>query len=122
MSIMLVYRIEKIMYDFAEERNFDVRYPGKKSTQDRTLIKLLQSPGLMVSASGFSKTKFLSCDPNELCDRLKILLQQKQAGKNSEIFNVEIIAVVDKILQYKCISKKQDKQLLIKCNLLHKQV
>ena len=32
---------KKLMYDFAEEMHFDVRGQGSKSTQDRTLIKLL---------------------------------------------------------------------------------
>ena len=60
---------KKLMYDFAEEMNFDLKAQGNKSTRDKTLIKLLKSPGLTVSASGVSKTKFLSSDPDELCDR-----------------------------------------------------
>ena len=75
---------KKIMYDFAKEMNFDTKALGNKSTRDRTLIKLLKSPDLMVSASGVSKTMFLSSDPNELCDRIKLLLQEKQAGNNSD--------------------------------------
>ena len=62
---------KKLMYDFAKEMNFDMKAQGRKSTRDRTLINLLKSPGLMVSASGVSKTIFLSSDANELCDRLK---------------------------------------------------
>ena len=54
---------KKVMYDFAKEMHFDVRAPGNKSSPDRTLIKLLKLSGLMVSASGVSKTKFLSSDP-----------------------------------------------------------
>ena len=74
----------------------------------------------MVSASGVSKTIFLPSDPNELRDRLKLLLQEKPAGNNSHITDEEKVAVVDKLLEYKCsITKKQHKQLLIKCNLLH---
>ena len=69
-------------------------------------------------ASGVSKTIFLSSDPNELCDRLKLLLQQKQAGNNSNILNCETFAIIDKVLEYICISKKQNKQILIKCILL----
>ena len=72
----------------------------------------------MVSASGILKTIFLSSDPNELCNRLKLLLQKKQAGNNSDIINDEIVAIVDKLLEYKCISKKEHKQILFKCNLL----
>ena len=48
---------------------------------------------------------FLPSDPNELCDRLKFLLQEKQAGNNSELINVKIVAIVDKLLEYKCISE-----------------
>ena len=106
------------MYDFAKEMHFDERRVGNKSTRDRTLINLLNSPAIM--ASGITKTIFLSSDPNELCDRLKLLLQEKQAGNNSDIINDEIIAIVDKLLEYECISKKEHKQILIKCNLLNK--
>ena len=107
---------KKLMFDFAKEMNFDKSRVGNKSTRDRTLITLLNSPAIM--ASGVSNTIFLSSDPDELCDRLKLLLQEKQAGNNSNIINEEIVAIVDKLLEYKCISKKQHKQILIKCNLL----
>ena len=111
---------KKLMYDFAKEMNFDLKALGKKSTRDKALIKLLKSPGLVVSASGISKRIFLSSDPDELCNRLKLLLQEKHAGNNSDIINQEIVAIVDKLLEYKCISNKQHKQILIKCNLLQK--
>ena len=96
--------------------HFDTKALGNKSTRDRTLIKLLKSPAIM--ASGVSKTVFLSSDPNELCNRIKLLLQEKHAGNNSNIINDEIVVIIDKLLEYKCISKKQHKQILIKCNLL----
>ena len=109
---------KKLMYDFAKEMHFDPKASGNKSTRDRKLITLLNSPGLMVSPSGVSKTIFLSSDPNELCDRLKLLLQEKHGGNNSDIINDEIVIIVDKLLEYRCISKKQQKQILIKCDLL----
>ena len=111
---------KKLMYDFAKEMHFDPRASGNKSTRDRKLIKLLKSPGLIVSGSGIAKTIFLSSDPNELCDRLKLLLQELHAGNNSDLMNDEIVAIIDKLLEYKCISKKQHKQILIKCNLINK--
>ena len=107
---------KKLLYDFAKEMHFDTKAQGNKSTRDRTLIKLQKSPAII--ASGVSKTIFLSSDPDELCNRLKLLLQEKQAGNNSDIINNEIVAIVDKLLEYKCISKKQHEQILIKCNLL----
>ena len=69
-------------------------------------------------ASGISKTIFLSSDPDELCERLKLLLQEKHGGNNSNLIDEEIVTIVDKLLEYQCISKKQHKQILIKCNLL----
>ena len=107
---------KKLMYDFAKEMHFDLKAQGNKSTRDRTLIKLLKSPA--ITASGVSNTIFLSSDADDLCNRLKLLLQEKQAGNNSDIINQEIVAIVDKLLEYKCISKKQHKQILLKCNLL----
>ena len=99
---------------------FDVRAQGNKSTRGRTLIKLLKSPSLMVSASSVSKSIFLSSDPDELCDRLKLLLQEIQAGNNSDIINEEMVAIVDKLLEYNCISKNQHEKILFKCKLLDK--
>ena len=109
---------KKLMYDFAKEMHFDTKAQGNKSTRDRTLVKILKSPGLMISASGVSKTIILSSDPDELCERLKLMLQERHAGNNSNMINDEIVAIVDKLLEYKCISRKQHKQILIKCNLL----
>ena len=108
---------KKLLYDFAKETIFDTKAQGKKSTRDRSLIKLLKSPGLMVSASGISNTTFLTSDLDELCNRLKLLLQEKHAGNNSNMINQEIVAIVDKLLEYKCISEKQHKQILFNCNL-----
>ena len=76
----------------------------------------------MVSASGISNIIILSSNPNELCHRLKLLLKEKQGGKKSDLNNKEIVAIVDKLLENKYISKKQQKQILIECNLIHERV
>ena len=107
---------KKLIYEFAKEMNYDINSTGRPSVRHNSMIKLLEQPAIM--ASGFSKTIILSSDPNELCDRLKLLLQEKQAGNNSEIINEEIVAIIDKFLEYKCIIKKQHKQILFKCNLI----
>ena len=107
------------MYDFAKEMNFDIKALGRESTRDRTLIKLLKSPGLWISASGVSRTNFLSSDPDEFCRRLKFLIQERQAGNIFDIINQEVVTIVENLMEYKCISKKQHKQLLNKSNLLH---
>ena len=105
------------LFEFAKETNFDLKAQNIKSTRDGTLIKLLNSTA--INASGIS-TIVLSSDLNEFCDRLKLLLQQTQAGNKSDTFNHKNFAIVDKLLEYKCLSKKKHKKRSIKCILLHK--
>ena len=107
---------KKLIYEFTKEMNYDTKSTGRPSTRHTSIIKILESPAIM--NSGIAKTIILSSDPNELCYRLRLLLQEKHAGNNSDIINDEIVAIVDKLLEYKCISEKQHKQVLIKCNLL----
>ena len=74
-------RDKNAMYDSAKEKYSDEKALGIKITRDKTLRRSFKSLGIMVSASGvssshkkktFSKTRFLSSDPNELCDRLRL--------------------------------------------------
>ena len=72
-------------------------------------FKLFKSPAIMAGSLtkiSFSKpieakTRFLSSNPNELCDRLKLLLQEKHAGNSSNMIKEEIVAIMDKLLEYK---------------------
>ena len=75
---------------------------------------MLKSPA--VKTSGIS-TMFLSSDPNELCDRLELLLQEKRAGNNSNIIIEEIVAIIDEFLEYRSInpSEHKIKKKLISC-------
>ena len=89
-----------------------VKAMSNKSTRDRTLTKLLKSTAM--KASGISKI-FLSEIPNELCDRLKLIIQEKKVGINPDLINEEIVAIADKLLEYNPISTKQHKFLQLKC-------
>ena len=62
---------QKLIFEFANEMNFYIKQKGRKSDRDRTLVKIIKSPALM--ASGVT-TIFLSENPDELCDRLKLFL------------------------------------------------
>ena len=108
---------KKFMYNFANEMHFDVRGQVRKYIRNGTLTNLLRSPAIM--ASGISNALLLSSAFNELCNRLKLLLQKKR-GNKSDIIDEKIVAIVNKILKYKCIFKKQPKQFSNICNLLHK--
>ena len=83
-----------------------------------TQKKILKPPAIM--ASGTSTT-YLPSDPIEPCDRVNLLLQEKRAGRISKKINDEIVSIVDKLLEYKCISTEQHKQFLYKGNFLHKK-
>ena len=107
----------EIIREFAKEMKYNtVKNEGRPPVRHKSMIRLLNQPP--TTGSGFTKTIILSSNPDELCNRLRLLLQEKHAGNNSDIINDEIIAVVDKLLEYECITKKQHKQKLIKCNLL----
>ena len=83
-----------IMYEFAKEMYFVQRALGNKTTKEKALTRSLKSPVIM--ASGISMI-FLPPDPDELCGRIKLLLQEKKAGKNSSIIDEEVIAIADKL-------------------------
>ena len=53
--------------------------------------------------------------PDELCDRLKLLLQEKRATNNSDKINEELVAIADKLFEKKCISTEQHKFMPLKC-------
>ena len=76
---------KRLIYEFAKAMNYDVKSTGRPSTRHNSMVRLLDQPAIM--ASGFSKTIILSSDPNELCDRLKLLLQEKHGGNNSNLID-----------------------------------
>ena len=91
---------------------------GRKITWDRTFAKLFKSPANI--ASGILPTKLtifweykkikttiLSSNPKEFRDLINLLLQEKEAGKNFKITNQQIIAIVEKLIEYNCIARTQ---------------
>ena len=50
---------------------------------------------------------FLPSDPDELVDQLKLLYFGKVGGNDSFLINEQIIAIIDKLLEYECISPSQ---------------
>ena len=87
------------------------RARGNKSTTYKSPTRLLKSPVLMVSGIC---TSFSPENPNELIDTMKVPLQEKQVGKNSNINNEEIVAIADKLFDYKRISTEQHRFLIKK--------
>ena len=103
---------QKLKFEFGKEMIFNIEQIGRKINREKSLAKLLKSPTIL--ASGIS-TILVSSDLNELCDRSKFFLQEKQTGNISDTFNKEIVTLTEKLLKYKCISTKQFEIPLLKC-------
>ena len=69
------------MFDFAREMYFDERAPRKKNMRERSRMRLLKSPAIVISGI---LTILLPENPIEICDGVKILLHEKEAGNNSD--------------------------------------
>ena len=89
-----------------DEMQFDIHSRGKKLI-DGSLMKNYFSKSAIL-ASGL-KNIFLSKNLNELYDKLKILLEENPAGKISDQITQEIVAIIDKFLEYKCNTPTQRK-------------
>ena len=98
---------EKLFYDFGKQMHFDEKALGKKILGDGSFKKLLKSTDIMASRIS---TIYSPSNPNELCDKLKVLLQEKRIGTSS-FFDEDTVAIADKITEYRCISTKQHKLL-----------
>ena len=102
---------KKTVYDFGKELHYDVKAPGNKTGRDRSFISLVNWPAIMTSGTS---TIILSSDLYELCEWLLLILQDKQAGNISNKINKEIVAIVDKLIEYNYIPAKQHKISLYK--------
>ena len=54
---------------------------------------------------------FLPSDPDELVDQLKLLYFEKVGGNDNPQLNEQSIAIVDKLLEYECISPSQHQNM-----------
>ena len=99
----------KQIINHLDEMHFDIHAKGRHP-RDKNLIKSNYNKRAIL-ASGL-KTIFVSENPNDLCDRLLLLLKEKKPENNINIINEEIVAILDKLLSYKCVTRNQHKKLL----------
>ena len=98
----------------------DKNYGDKKSTRYH-LIKALINTYQLGSGLNFTTSKsfanppvciFIPSDPDELVDQLKLLYLEKAGDNDNPQLNEQIIAIVDKLLEYECIATNQHKNIL----------
>ena len=70
----------KIIYEIGKEMKYNtLKNKGRPPVRHKSMIRLLNQPP--ITASGFTKTIILSSNPDELCNRLRLLLQKKTSWK-----------------------------------------
>ena len=126
------------IYNFLNDMKYDLNYGDKKSIRYQFIKELYsryqlqgytqahdsqgQSQGFTGSglngetsrSSTRSSTQeyiFLPSDPDELVDQLKLLYFEKVRGNDSFLINEQIIAIIDKLLEYECISPSQHQNM-----------
>ena len=108
----------KILFENAKEMNCDEKALGNIGSRNKFLIKFLKLAlitEVTLKINFLSKTRRQSSNFNELCDRLNFLLQEKQTKRYSNIIKEETDAIANKNLEYKRISAKQHRFLLVEC-------
>ena len=134
------------IYTFLNDMKYDLNYGDKKSIRYQFIKELYsryqlqgytqahdsqgQSQGFTGSglngetsrSSTRSSTQqyiFLPSDPDEIVDQLKLLYFEKVGGNDSFLINEQIIAIIDKLLEYECISPSQHQNM--RSNLISSQ-
>ena len=109
------YQLIKELQDYMQ--GFTQGYAGSSATapaQDYTqgfTGSGLRSYARSSTHSPAQQYIFLPSDPDELVDKLKLLYFEKVGGNDSFLINEEIIAIIDKLLEYECISPSQHQNI-----------
>ena len=93
---------------FLDEMHFDI-HAKSKSFRDKNLKKNFYNKRVLLG-SDLQKGIFLSVNPDEICNRLRLIIQEKRAGNDANRFDSGVIPIVDKLLDYKCITRTQHKK------------
>ena len=126
-----------IIYTFLNDMKYDLNYGDKKSIRYQFIKELYSRYQLQGYTQGFAQGQsqsytqgftgsglngeysrsstqqyiFLPSDPDELVDQLKLLYFEKVGGNDNPQLNEQIIAIIDKLLEYECISPSQHQNI-----------
>ena len=100
----------KLYTDFMDEIRFDIHARGGSFRDRNVKENHLNKRTILVSGLKRSQTTFLlSQNPDELCDRLCLMIHEKQTWNNTKRFDKEAVTLFDKLLEYECITTTQHK-------------
>ena len=121
-------KIVNTIFNFLNDMNFNINYGDKKSMRYYFIKDLINQytyqlshwgntidnnqVGSGLNGSCANPSVFLPPDPYELVDQLKLLYFEKVGGNDSFLLNEQLIAIVDKLLEYECITTNQHQNIL----------
>ena len=107
---------ENLIHSFLNDMKYNLNYGDKKSKRYYFIKDLINQYTYRDQqsqlGSGFNQYVFLPSDPDELVDQLKLLYFEKVGGNDNPMLSEQIIAIADKLLQYKCITTNQHQNIL----------
>ena len=114
------YKILKLVGDYDDDDDGYNLFENEGVTRDQiknAIDKIENFQKGLAEGSGLSNTSslkfiFLPISAHELCNRLRILLQEKTGGNNNPQINQEIMAISDKFLEYEIITTEQHENMM----------
>ena len=114
-----------IIHNSLNDMKFNINYGDEKSNRYNFIKNLHNAYQQLGSQSGsqlgsglngeavgsHANFVFLPSDPDELVDQLKLYFENI-GGNDSFLLNEQIIAIVDKLLEYECITTNQHQNIL----------
>ena len=107
-----------LIYSFLNDLKYNINYEDKKSERYYFIKDLVyqyihqQIPYQLSQLGSGLNFVFLPSDPDELVDQLKLLYFEKVGGNDNPQLNEQIIANVDKLLEYECITTNQYQNII----------
>ena len=89
-----------------EDRNLMKKYNIKRTSLGSVLENVIPH-----EASVTHRVTFHSKNPDEFCDTIRLIIQEKQGGKHKSRFDDKTVALFDKFLERKFITPQQHKKL-----------
>ena len=101
----------KYFYGAYGRSKSDVRFANGKESYDR---------GEKQKGSGNSRAQRAICLKyiDGICTKFSSILQEEQGGNSCKLFEDKVVATIDKVLEYNCITSTQHKINSINFNLL----
>ena len=106
-----------LIYSFLNDMKYNINYGDKKSKRYYFIKDLInqyiyqQIPYQLSQLGSGLNYVFLPSDPDELVDQLKLLYFEKIGGNDNPMLSEQIIAIVDKLLEYECITTNQHQNI-----------